>query len=81
MWRIVGDITLIAVLVVVLLAGLASSGYAMYWIYQKIGLWIILLAPFIVTSGPFVAMLVTAPLSLPLMMALKKNPKSLFYDD
>ena len=81
MWRLIGDVILIAVFVAVLLVGLAASGYAMYWTYHKIGLWIILLAPLIATSGPFVAMLITAPLTMPLMWTLKKNPDSMFYDD
>ena len=80
MWR-VADFVLILTLSVALLAGLAGSGYALYWTYQKVGLWLILFGSFILPLGPIATLAVTLPVSAPLMKFLKSKPGSMFYDD
>ena len=80
MWRI-ADFVLILTLSVALLAGLAGSGYALYWTYEKVGLWLILLGSFILPLPILAALVVTMPVSAPLLMLLKNKPGSMFYED
>ena len=80
MWRI-ADFVLILILSVALLAGLAGSAYALYWTYQKVGLWLILLGPLIMPLPILAALVATLPISAPLMVFLKNKPGSMFYED
>ncbi len=74
------EFVLIVVYASALLAGLSASGYALYWLYQEIGLWIILLGSLVLPLGPLAALLITMPITMPLMVYLKGKPGSIFQD-
>ena len=71
---------LIVLYVGTVLAGLSASGYALYWLYQEIGLWIILLGSLVLPLGPLAALLITLPITMPLMAYVKRKPGGMFED-
>ena len=60
------------------LAGLAASGYAMFWLWNQIGLGLIFLGPLVLPLGPIAALLATLPITAPLLAYLKGKPGGWF---
>ena len=74
------EFVLIVVYAGAVLAGLSASAYALYWLYQEVGLWVILLGSLILPLGPLAALLITLPITMPLMAYVKRKPGGMFED-
>lgn len=77
----IADVLLLIVSLAFFSAGVAAGGYGTYWLYERMGLWVILVGPFAFPVGPVGALIASLPLTWPLLAIVQGNPRSWLTED